>query len=174
MNVFFFFFYCLLLFFFLNQLFQNILSEIPSECQTVWIQISPDLLSGLIWFLTVCQGYQQRTLEEKEFKVFRVQVHITAIEFICQICSSDTHSLDFDYSGSHSLCYFGYQNPSHFDCHQSLGYSGHSHSLGYSGHSRSLDYYFGQFHSYGHSDHLRSPWHSESDNLGYSEIQNSG
>ena len=36
-------------FFFQNQLFQKLISGIPSECQTVWIQIRPDKLSGLIW-----------------------------------------------------------------------------------------------------------------------------
>ena len=34
--------------FFSKLLFQNILSRIPSECQTVWIQIRPDIQSGLI------------------------------------------------------------------------------------------------------------------------------
>ena len=33
----------------------------PSGCQTVWIQIRPDILSGLIWVQTVCKGYQQIT-----------------------------------------------------------------------------------------------------------------
>ena len=33
----------------------------PSECQTVWIQIRPDMLSGLIWVQTVHKGYQQTT-----------------------------------------------------------------------------------------------------------------
>ena len=37
------------------------LSGIPSECQTVWIQIRPDVLSGLIWIQTVCKGYKQMT-----------------------------------------------------------------------------------------------------------------
>ena len=37
------------------------LSEIPSECQTVWIQIRPDVLFGLIWVQTLCKGYQQMT-----------------------------------------------------------------------------------------------------------------
>ena len=32
---------------------------LPSGCQTVWIQIRPDILSGLIWVQTVCKGYQQ-------------------------------------------------------------------------------------------------------------------
>ena len=36
-------------FFFKNQLFRKILSGIPSECQTDWMKIRPDVLSGLIW-----------------------------------------------------------------------------------------------------------------------------
>ena len=51
--------------FFQNELFERILSEIPSECQTVWTLIRPDDLSGLIWVLTVYQGYQQTTLVDK-------------------------------------------------------------------------------------------------------------
>ena len=42
--------------FFQNQLFRKIPLGIPFECQTVWIQISPDILSGLIWVQTVCKG----------------------------------------------------------------------------------------------------------------------
>ena len=34
-------------FFFSNHLFRKILSGIPSECQTVGIQIRPDVLSGM-------------------------------------------------------------------------------------------------------------------------------
>ena len=48
--------------FFQNQLFQKIISGIPSECQTVWIQIRPDILLILIWVQTVCKSYQQITL----------------------------------------------------------------------------------------------------------------
>ena len=33
-----------------------------SECQTVWIQIRTDSLSGLIWVQTVCIGFQQTTV----------------------------------------------------------------------------------------------------------------
>ena len=51
--------------FFQNQLFQKILSGIPSECQTVWIPIRPDVLSGSIWVKTVCKGNQQTTLAGK-------------------------------------------------------------------------------------------------------------
>ena len=50
-----------------NQLFQKILLGIPSVCQTVWNQISPDKMSGLIWVQTVCKVYQQTTLVGKEF-----------------------------------------------------------------------------------------------------------
>ena len=38
---------------------------LPSECQKVWIQIRPDMLSGLIWVQTICKGYQQTTLVRK-------------------------------------------------------------------------------------------------------------
>ena len=46
--------------------------SIPSECQTVWIQIRPDILSGLIWVLTVFKSYQQTTkcLTGSGFKLF--------------------------------------------------------------------------------------------------------
>ena len=54
-------------------LFGRILSGIPSECQTVEFQISPDILSSLVWVQTVCKGYQQTTqlsrfIEISEFK----------------------------------------------------------------------------------------------------------
>ena len=58
--------FCRLLFFFKNQLFPKILSGIPSECQTDWIQIRPDKTWGLIWFKTVCKRYQQTRLGNKE------------------------------------------------------------------------------------------------------------
>ena len=51
--------------FFQNQLFRKILSGIPSECQTVWIQIRPDILSDLIWVQTVCKVYQQTAPVDK-------------------------------------------------------------------------------------------------------------
>ena len=46
--------------------FRKILSGIPSECQTVWIQIRPNILLGLIWVQTVCKCYQQMTPLGKE------------------------------------------------------------------------------------------------------------
>ena len=39
-----------------------------SESQTVLIQIRPDKTSGLIWVQTVCKGYQQTTLADKNLK----------------------------------------------------------------------------------------------------------
>ena len=60
-------FFCRLLIFFQNQLFQKILLGIRPESQIVWIQIRPDVLSGLIWVLTICKRYQQTKLEEKEW-----------------------------------------------------------------------------------------------------------
>ena len=40
---------------------------------SVWIQVRPDILLGLIWFQTVCKGYQQTTLVGgKELNSFSV------------------------------------------------------------------------------------------------------
>ena len=40
----------------------------PSEWQTVWIQIRPDKMLGLIWVQIVCKGYQETTLVGKELE----------------------------------------------------------------------------------------------------------
>ena len=65
-------------FFFLPvDFFQNlliILSRIPSECQTVWIQIRPNILSGLIGVQTVCKCYQQMTLVGKELTLSDIAI----------------------------------------------------------------------------------------------------
>ena len=52
--------FCRLLIFFQNIIFQKIFKEYH-QCQTVWIQIRPGILSGLIWIQTVCTDYQQTT-----------------------------------------------------------------------------------------------------------------
>ena len=52
-----------------NQLFPKLLSGISSECQTDWIQIRPDKMSGLIWVQSVCKGHQQTTLLSNELKM---------------------------------------------------------------------------------------------------------
>ena len=43
--------------------------EIPPECQTIWIHIRPDILSGLIWVQSVCKGYQQTIPVDKELRI---------------------------------------------------------------------------------------------------------
>ena len=53
--------FCLLQPFFQNKLFQKNLSGTLSECQTVWIQIRPDVMSDLLWVQIVCKDYQQTT-----------------------------------------------------------------------------------------------------------------
>ena len=42
---------------------------IQSECRTVWIQMSSDILSCLILVHTVCKSYQQPTLGCKEYSI---------------------------------------------------------------------------------------------------------
>ena len=37
------------------------LAGIPSESQTVWIKIRPDILSGHIWVTMVCKDHRQTT-----------------------------------------------------------------------------------------------------------------
>ena len=54
--------------FFPNQLFQKIISEIPSECQTVWMEIRTDILSVLICVQNVCKGCQQTAPVGKDFR----------------------------------------------------------------------------------------------------------
>ena len=56
------------------QLIWKILYRIPSDSQTVWIQIRPDILSGLFWVQTFCKGNQQTALGGKELNI---QVPIT-------------------------------------------------------------------------------------------------
>ena len=52
---------------FFEKLFQE--NHWMMECQTIWIQIRPDILSGLICVKTVCKGYQQTTLVDKSFRI---------------------------------------------------------------------------------------------------------
>ena len=49
-----------------KKLFRKILSGIQSECQTDLTQIRLDVLSSLIWVQSVCKGYEQKTLVDKE------------------------------------------------------------------------------------------------------------
>ena len=61
--------FCRLLIILQNQLFLKKKIGISSECQSVWIQIRPDILSGLIWVQTDCKRYQQTALVDKELRV---------------------------------------------------------------------------------------------------------
>ena len=63
-----------MLFFFVCWFFLLFFSRIPSVCQTVWIQIRPDILSGLIWVHTVCKGYKQMTLVSKGLTLLRAHI----------------------------------------------------------------------------------------------------
>ena len=68
--------------FFQNQLFRKNLSGIPSECQTDWIQIGPDILSGPIWIQSVCKGYQRTALVDKSW--LKVHLRLLAVNFLPQ------------------------------------------------------------------------------------------
>ena len=50
----------------------------PPECKTDWIQIRPDVLSGLIRLQSVCKGYDHTKLVVNELRVF-------LLSFICVI-----------------------------------------------------------------------------------------
>ena len=52
-----------------QQMTTNFFRKILSDCQTVWIQIRSNLLSGMVWIQTVCKGYQQTTLFLSLFQV---------------------------------------------------------------------------------------------------------
>ena len=54
-------------------------SGIPSKWPTVWIQVRPNFLSGLIWVETVCKCNQQKTPVRKQF----TQKEKPIIEFYC-------------------------------------------------------------------------------------------
>ena len=62
------------------------LSGIPSECQTVWIQIRPDVLSCLIRVQTVCKGYQQTTKVATSWEQVRFyHVHFTTCKCVYKL-----------------------------------------------------------------------------------------
>ena len=63
------FFFCHLIF--LKSTFFETFFQEYHQCQTIWIQIRPDKMSGLIRVQTVCKGYQQATL------VGRVKMDVT-------------------------------------------------------------------------------------------------
>lgn len=60
--------FCHLLIFFQNQLFEENLVRIPSECQTVRSLIRSYDSSSLNWFQRFCQNCQQTPLVDKELR----------------------------------------------------------------------------------------------------------
>ena len=66
--------------FFQNQFFWKILSGMPLECQTVWIQMRPDILSGLIRAQTFCK---QTTLGGKDIYPTRIQLDSNLLRTFC-------------------------------------------------------------------------------------------
>ena len=54
---------------FQSQLFIRKSFRIQSECNQFWIQIRPDVLSGLILVQTDCEDYQQRILAGKGLNI---------------------------------------------------------------------------------------------------------
>ena len=89
-------------FFFQNQLFRKILSGIPSEYQTVWIQIRPSILWGLIWVQTVCKSYQHTTLGDNDCHI-RPKIWMLPI-LTCNVskCSDEMAKSVKPWSGSSS------------------------------------------------------------------------
>ena len=65
--------------FFQNQLFRKFLSGKPSGCQTACIKIMHDIMSGMVWVQTVCKGYQQVTLVDKELKMKNLLQNILSL-----------------------------------------------------------------------------------------------
>ena len=58
--------FCLLILIKIN--FFKKISGLSSGCQTVWIQIRPDKMSGLIWVQTVCKDQRTTVTADKEFR----------------------------------------------------------------------------------------------------------
>ena len=83
------------------QLFRKILSGIPTFCQA-WIQIRPDILSGLIWVQTACNGYYLLagdTIIDKEWRKI-VKIILTffcsTIIHVCQTLQISASVLIFE------------------------------------------------------------------------------
>ena len=58
-------FFCHLLIF-VKIVFKKFFQENPSEFQTVWIQIRPDFLLGMIWFQIVCKLSAEDTSRQRD------------------------------------------------------------------------------------------------------------
>ena len=48
---------------------------LPSACQSVWIQIRPDIMLGLIWVQTVCKSLAEDTYHaDNELRKYIYQI----------------------------------------------------------------------------------------------------
>ena len=66
-----------------------------SECQTVWIQIRPDIMSGLIWVQTICKGYQQMTLGNKGLTSTWYAFMLSSATDSCPFCIREHNLLNY-------------------------------------------------------------------------------
>ena len=65
--------FCSVLIFSKSTLAKNYFRDTVSvKYLTVWIQIRPGILSGLIWVQTVCKGYERQELNRKKNLCFSV------------------------------------------------------------------------------------------------------
>ena len=89
----------LLIFFFKINFLEKIPSGIAPECQTVWIQIRPDILLCLIWVQTVCKCYQQTTLVSKDLMLilFLMVQNFAKLNNICTHIGMRTQNLLFSF-----------------------------------------------------------------------------
>ena len=70
--------------FFQNQLFRKIISGIPTECQTVWIQIGPDILLGPICVQTVFQSLSADDTSRQKVNMQKLFLFSDAVKNIIQ------------------------------------------------------------------------------------------
>ena len=69
---------------FFERKYFDFFQEYHPESQTVWIQIRPDVLLGLIWVQTVCKGYQHTKPvgEVLIFSAFCLRTHFARFDAV--------------------------------------------------------------------------------------------
>ena len=87
--------------FFQNELFQK---KIPSEGQTVWIQIRPDILSGLISVKLFAQVFSRRH-KCKQSTFFAIFGHTNSVGYICIAQKDNDETIFIKLSLVHLACY---------------------------------------------------------------------
>ena len=82
--------------FFQNQRLRKMFSGIPPECQTDWIKIRPDCMSGLILIQSVCKRIRQTTLVGKQAnsstKWYPSSISFAMVCYFCHIKSEFSNS----------------------------------------------------------------------------------